>query len=65
METPLIVKGGTVTKHVVLHRFGDPIHFNVTVDFERVALELGGRAERNRSYAAVVAGGAVSVEYVP
>jgi hypothetical protein len=54
-----------VTQHIVLHRNGDPIHFDVTVNFQRIAEELGGKAERNRSHIAVVAGGQVKVEYLP
>lgn len=53
-----------ITRHVVLHRNGDPIHFDITVDFERIACELGGKAEANRSHVAVVAGGHVKVEHV-
>jgi len=52
------------TVHVVLHRNGDPIHFYVTVDFEKIALAIGPNAERNRSHVAVVAGGAVKVEHI-
>jgi predicted nucleic acid-binding Zn ribbon protein len=51
------------TMHVVLHRNGDPIHFNVTVDFQRVAEVLGGKAEENRSHVSVVAGGFVTVRH--
>jgi hypothetical protein len=54
----------TFTQRVVLHRNGDPIHFDVTVDFGRVAEELGAKAEFNRSHIAVVAGGAVKVEHI-
>jgi hypothetical protein len=53
-----------VTQRIVLHRNGDPIHFDVTVDLQRVAEEIGGKAEFNRSHIAVVAGGAVKVEHI-
>jgi hypothetical protein len=64
MSAPHDQNQNRITRRVVLHRNGDPIHFDVTVDFERIACELGYKAEQNRSYAAVVAGGAVKVEYV-
>lgn len=58
------VQERTFTQRVVLHRNGDPIHFDVTVDFGKVAEAMGANAERNRSHIAVVAGGAVKVEHV-
>lgn len=39
--------------------------FDVTIDFQAVAFELQARARENRSYCAVVAGGAVKVEFKP
>jgi hypothetical protein len=53
-----------ITRRVVLHRFGDPIHFDISIDFERLATYLGAKAEDNRAHIAVVAGGAVKVEHV-
>jgi phage protein U len=54
-----------VTKRVILHRNGDPIHFDVTIDFQRVAEQLGHQAEKNVSHKAKVAFGYVVVEHVP
>ena len=53
------------THHVVLHRNGDPIHFDVTVDFERVAEMIGYRAETNRTHVSEVLEGAVLVKHIP
>lgn len=52
------------TVRVILHRNGDPIHFDVTVDFEKIALEIGRKAEKNRSHVSKDCGGAVKVEHV-
>jgi len=53
------------TQRVVLRDSdGKALHFDVSVDFVAIATELQNRARGNRSYRAVVAGGAVRVEYV-
>jgi hypothetical protein len=54
-----------ITAHVVLHRNGDPIHFDITVNLQGIVQDLGGRAERNRSHVTKVAGGHVRVEHIP
>jgi hypothetical protein len=54
-----------VTHHVVLHRNGDPIHFDVTVDFQKVAEMIGYKAEINRAHASQVLRGAVLVKHIP
>lgn len=64
MNTTDTLGGPKQTRRIVLHRNGDPIHFDVTVDFLGIAMELASKAEFNRSHVAVVAGGAVKVEYV-
>lgn len=54
-----------VTHHVVLHRYEDPIHFDVTVDFQRIAELIGYKAETNRSHDSEVLKGAVRVRHIP
>lgn len=53
------------TMHVVLHINGDPVHFDVVADFQRIAETLGHKAMENRSRVSVVADGHVSVRYFP
>jgi hypothetical protein len=54
-----------VTQRIVLHRNGDPIHFDITVDFQKLAETKGWKAEQSRSHRTKVAEGAVTVEHVP
>lgn len=53
-----------ITQRIVLHRNGDPIHFDVTVDLQKVALAIGRKAERNSSHRSAACQGAVKVEHV-
>lgn len=53
-----------ITQRIVLHRNGDPIHFDVTVDLARIALAIGDKAMRNSSRKSSVCMGAVKVEHV-
>lgn len=54
----------TCTMHVVLHRNGDPIHFNVSVNFQKLAETLGRKAEKSRSHVSSVQFDAVKVKHV-
>jgi hypothetical protein len=62
---PSVDAARPITAHVVLHRNGDPIHFDVTVNLQAIVQDLGRRAERNRSHVTMVAGGGVRVEHIP
>jgi hypothetical protein len=53
-----------VTQRVVLHRNGDPIHFDVTVDLQALVQRLGIKAERSARHVTKIADGAVQVEHV-
>jgi hypothetical protein len=53
-----------ITRRVILHRNGDPIHFDVTVDLEKIAETIGPKAEKNRSHVSKECGGAVTVEHI-
>lgn len=59
------VERNRITRRIVLHRNGDPIHFDVEVDFQKLALALGAKAETNRSHVARSGYGAVKVTHVP
>ena len=63
-HSEFVMEQTTCTMHIVLHRNGDPIHFDVTVDFQRVAEKLGAKAESNHSHESVVADGFVKVNYI-
>jgi hypothetical protein len=54
-----------VTQRIVLHRNGDPIHFDITVDFQKLARGKAYKAERSRSHKTKLAEGAIIVEHVP
>lgn len=53
-----------VSQRVTLHRNGDPIHFDVEIDFQKVALKIGPKAEKNRSFAATAFYGAIKVKLI-
>ena len=54
----------TITRRVVLYRNGVALHFDVSVDLQKVAETIGAKAERNKSHIAKECGGAVKVDYI-
>lgn len=52
------------THRIILHRNGDAIHFDVTVDLQRIAQQIGYKAERSPRHKSQMASGAVKVEHV-
>jgi hypothetical protein len=53
------------TQRVVLYdRAGKEQHFDVSINFQKIAQAQAERAMRNRSHRSVVAGGAVKVEHI-
>lgn len=54
------------TQRVVLYdRDGKEQHFDVSINFQKIAQTCAQRAMRNKSHRSVVAGGAVKVEHIP
>ena len=39
-----------VSRRIILHCNGDPIHFDVEVDFMKIALNLAPRAEKQNTW---------------
>jgi hypothetical protein len=64
-RTPRVDACRPITAHVIEHRHGEQIHFDVTVNLQAIVQDLGRRAERNRSHVTIVAGGGVRVEHIP
>jgi len=54
-----------ITRRVTLHRNGDPLHFDVTVDLQGIVETIGPKAEKNSSRKSKVCRGAITVEFVP
>jgi hypothetical protein len=54
-----------VTRRIVLRRNGDPIHFDVEIDLDMLAIRLGPKAEKNRTNAASAVYGAIKVKLIP
>lgn len=53
-----------VVQRITLHRNGDPIHFDVTVNLRLIAMELGVKAETAFSHKTKAVGGSVVVVHV-
>jgi hypothetical protein len=54
-----------ITRRIVLHRNGDPIHFDVTVDLDAIVARVGYKAERSARHVTKIAEGAVKVVHIP
>jgi hypothetical protein len=65
MKNKLEAEMNVITKRIVMHRNGDPIHFDITVDLQRIVEQIGYKAERSKRHKSQLGNGAIKVVHIP